>query len=471
MHKLRLNGLQHAALISHLFPGDGKEAIAFALCGYSDYKDEYTYLIHDLYLYPHQDCINRTKDRVVWSPELILPLIEKCRHKDWRLLKVHCHPAGWADFSTYDDQSDTDLALLFSEWTGKPHPVMSTVMLPDGALFGRTIDGNGQFTPLKSVVVTGNELLLFLHEHLLEKQKVTTTLTEDTQLRTKQAFGDATVSLLSNLKIGVVGCSGTGSIVAELLGRLGVGHLIMVDPDKVEYKNLNRILNTTIRDAEMGSFKVDVLKAAIEQNGNGTKVTAIPLPLESHEAYRAIGSCDMVFGCMDTIDGRQLLNRIATFFTILYLDIGIRLDADGSGGINEVMGRVDCLIPGLSSLLTRDRYTEGQLRAADLIKQNPAEYEKQVRAKYIREVRVDRPAVISTNMFFSSQAVNEMLARLHPFRTEPNYRFAEVTYSIAGFLLSRETENSFQIDRGLAPFVGRGIMTPPLNAPLLISKL
>ncbi len=73
--------------------------------------------------------------------------------------------------------------------------------------------------------------------------------------------------LIAHMKIAVVGCSGTGSIVIEQLARLGVGELVIVDPDKVEKKNLNRILNTTLSDAEKKKYKVDVLKSAIASFG------------------------------------------------------------------------------------------------------------------------------------------------------------------------------------------------------------
>lgn len=32
-YKLRMTGQQYAGLQEHLFPGDGKEAVALALCG------------------------------------------------------------------------------------------------------------------------------------------------------------------------------------------------------------------------------------------------------------------------------------------------------------------------------------------------------------------------------------------------------------------------------------------------------
>jgi len=71
-------------------------------------------------------------------------------------------------------------------------------------------------------------------------------------------------------------------------------------------------------------------------------------------------------------------------------------------------------------------------------------------------------------MYFASQAVNELLARLHPFRTELNERFAEITFSIAGFLLDNQSEG--EPDLALAKYVGRGTVAPLLLSPMLIIK-
>lgn len=53
----------------------------------------------------------------------------------------------------------------------------------------------------------------------------------------------------------VVGVSGTGSLVTELLARKGIGHLILIDFDTIERKNLNRIVNSTAADADANRSK------------------------------------------------------------------------------------------------------------------------------------------------------------------------------------------------------------------------
>lgn len=189
-------------------------------------------------------------------------------------------------------------------------------------------------------------------------------------------------------------------------------------------KNLNRIPGATMKDALDEAFKVDVSKRYVEGLALGTEVLALSTDLAKAEAVRAIAECDIVFGCMDGAEGRHLLNRIASFYLLPYFDLGVRLDADGRGGVEQVCGTVHYLKPGGSSLLSRGVYTLEEVRAEGLQRTDPEAYREHLRSKYIIGVQEDRPAVISVNMQIASMAVNEMLARIHPFRDEPNGRYA-----------------------------------------------
>lgn len=464
--KLRMAGVDYKRLQEHLLPEDGLEAVAFALCGHLETEDEEIFTIHSIFLYPHDKCTVRQGDRVEWSPAEIVELFERCRKNGFRLLKIHSHPEYWPFFSNIDDKSDINLGETVTGWVGRNDTVCSVIMLPGGSMIGRVIEANGSFTIMTSIIVVSDNIHCF-HDVSGDDVADREMLEDDIQLRTKQAFGEGTTTVLNKLKIGIVGCSGTGSIVAELLARLGVGTIVLVDHDKVEYKNVNRILNSTKEHAKHGLYKVDILKDAIDRIGTEVKVSAISSSLHSSEAYFEIASCDIVFGCMDTVDGRYLLNRIATYFCSAYIDIGIRLDADGKGGVNEIQGRIDYIQPGLSSLLSRGRYTLEQLKEADLKRTDPEEHKRQAKEGYIKSANVESPAVISINMMFSSQAVTELLARLHPFRDRSNDNYAAIIFSVSGFLLIHEKEG--QIDEELKLKVGLGHKKPALEAPMLIT--
>ena len=464
--KIRMTGSDFKKIQNHLFPGDGLEAVAFALCGYLETETQDIFTLHSVYLYPYEKCTVRAGDRVEWSPAEIVDLFEECRVKNLRLLKIHSHPEYWPFFSQVDDKSDIELSETLTGWTGRNDSVASIIMLPGGNMIGRMINVEGQFLPLTSILVISDNISCHYDLANNDWDNQHKPAEEDVQLRTKQALGEGTAEVLSKLTIGVVGCSGTGSIVAELLARLGVMNIVLVDHDKIEHKNVNRILNSTIKHAEQQLYKVDVLKQAIDSIGTGVVVKPITQDLHSSEAYFAIAACDVVFGCMDTVDGRHLLNRIATFFCSAYFDIGIRLDADGKGGINEILGRVDYIQPGLSSLLSRGRFTLDQLKEADLARTNPEEHIRQLKKGYIKSANVGSPAVISINMMFSSQAVTELLARLHPFRDRSNMNYAAISFSVSGFLLIPERDGEPYEE--LKHKVGLGHRKPALDSPMLI---
>jgi hypothetical protein len=252
-------------------------------------------------------------------------------------------------------------------------------------------------------------------------------------------------------------------MVIEQLARLGAGKLVLVDPDGVEEKNLNRIANAGKEDAYLRRSKVQVMAAGIARMGLGQEVKILQMDLSEREAVLAVAECDVAFGCMDGVEGRHLLNRLATFYCMPYFDVGVRLDADGRGGIDHVAGAVHYLQPGRSSLLSRGVYTLNEVEAASMRRTNPALYEGQRKEGYLRGVNEDRPAVISVNMFFAALAVQEFLARLNPYRNQPNGEYAYVGANLAELELYHEGEGT-DCDV-LKRHIGRGDVDPLLDRP------
>jgi hypothetical protein len=67
--------------------------------------------------------------------------------------------------------------------------------------------------------------------------------------RHARLFGDLGQAILTSLKVGIVGLGGGGSLLNEWLARLGVGHIVAVDFDRVDTTNLPRIVGSTRGDA------------------------------------------------------------------------------------------------------------------------------------------------------------------------------------------------------------------------------
>jgi hypothetical protein len=457
---LRMTGRQHSLLRAHLFPGDGNEAVAVALCGRRAGDSRHVLTVRKIVPVLYEECSVRTPLRVSWSTDRVLPpLLDEAARRGLALLKIHSHPGGFAEFSETDDESDRDLFPSVYGWTDGENPHASAIMLPSGRIFGRIVKEDGAFELLPLVSVVGDDLRYFWRssdgaEHVPEFAR-----------RHAQAFGAGTTCALRRLAVAVVGCSGTGSPVIEQLARLGVGRLVIVDPDRVEEKNLNRILNATMEDVRRGRFKVEVLEQAIRRMGLGTEVVPLARNLFDPEVVRQVAECDVLFGCMDSVDGRHLLNRLASFYSLPYFDVGVKLVADGRGGVEQICGTVHYLQPDGSSLLSRGVYTIEQLRAAGLKRTNPEAYRDQLREKYIVGIQEDRPAVISVNMQLASTAVNELLARLHDYRDDGNAPFAINRISLTQAQAYYEADG--EPCPTLARHVGRGDVLPLLELPEL----
>lgn len=108
------------------------------------------------------------------------------------------------------------------------------------------------------------------------------------------------------------------------------------------------------------------------------------------------------------------------------------------------------------------------MEAEDLKYQNPEEYQKQRKERYIKGIDEERPAVISINTAAASAAVNELIARIDPYRNNPNSEFAQImcNFKEPKFLITTE-EFEFPIDEYLSYFCGRGDCKTLLNLPVL----
>lgn len=449
---VRLTSEHHSQLMSHLFPGDGCEAVALLLCGRRESESRPALVVRKVVPVPYASCSVRTPDRVQWSTDVLDELISEIWKSNASLIKVHCHPGGFDRFSDVDDVSDQELATAFDGLFEEGRMHGSLVLLPDGSLFGRTLQFGSIGDELRSILVVGNNIDVWSRQRVERR--------EDDK-RTQQAFGTGTVRALSSLQVAVIGCSGTGSVVIEQLARLGVGGFVLVDPDHIEHKNLNRILNATWKDAEQGIAKVDVCRRTIESLGRGQRVLPMCMNLDTPEAVRAVAECDVIFGCVDTAEGRNLANRIAAYYLLPYIDAGVSLAANGVGGIATISGAINYYAPGQQSLLERGAITEAQIRAEETRRTNPERFAELRKQKYIQGVEVDRPAVISVNTFFAALATNEFLARIHAFRNVDNDEFGTVRGDLCEFALLREP--GLSSTGHLSRSIGAGDQSPLLG--------
>ena len=79
--------------------------------------------------------------------------------------------------------------------------------------------------------------------------------------RTELLIGKEGLEKLKKSKVIVYGIGGVGSYIVEGLARAGIGHIIIVDYDKVDITNINRQIEAL--HSTIGKYKVDVMKERI----------------------------------------------------------------------------------------------------------------------------------------------------------------------------------------------------------------
>lgn len=107
----------------------------------------------------------------------------------------------------------------------------------------------------------------------------------------------------------IIGLGGLGSPVSMYLASAGVGHLILIDDDKVDLSNLQRqIVHSTNTIDEL---KVESAKQRLLDLNPATKITTIDKRLDEADLLKQAEQCDVIVDCSDNFATRFLLNRVS----------------------------------------------------------------------------------------------------------------------------------------------------------------
>ena len=283
------------------------------------------------------------------------------------------------------------------------------------------------------------------------------------------AFSGAMSEELSRLSACVVGTSGTGSIIAEQVARLGFGEVILIDYDHMEMKNLNRVLNATLKDAQSRRLKVDVIAEAIRSCRSQVIVKTVPVGIGVRDAILEAAMADVVFCCVDSHEGRQICDLMASAFLQPLFDVGVTIPVRQINAeqysILDVVGRIDYVWPGGSTLADRAVFTPSSVAAEYLARADAAAHAARVGEGYMPGAHEEAPSVISLNMRAASACVMEFIARAYPFRHDPNVNRARTLFSLAACEEDYTREGGFT--KAKNAMLGRGMQRPLLGLPSL----
>lgn len=407
---------------------DELERVAILLCGkvhiMNDIWDggqEFRFLSKEVISIPEDNIIWQTKTGVEITNDIFRKAIKRAKEENLAICLVHSHPAGFNYFSTIDDDNERESFSTIYKRNGGTDPNLSLIITQNGELTARVCTSLLKYHSIEMIRVIGKRFR-FIYPRKDSNSK------EEFQ-RQQLAFGKALTEDMTKLRIAVVGCGATGSATAHLLARLGVGQLLLIDNDSVERTNLNRLYGATSAHADLAKSKVDVLSDFIGNIGIGCRVRSIKNWVGAEEVRDAIKSCDLIFGCTDDNSGRIFLNRLAQFYLIPVIDMGLIIEPhqEGFSKHPDIQGRVTVLFPNSTCLICRNTIDIQLAREENLKRNNPFSYEHQKEEAYVTGARNPNPAVITFTTEVATMAVNELIHRIVGYKRDHNvdhyYRF------------------------------------------------
>jgi adenylyltransferase/sulfurtransferase len=128
---------------------------------------------------------------------------------------------------------------------------------------------------------------------------------KDQHDRTRRWLGATNLEVIRESTILMVGAGAVGNEVCKNLGLLGVGKIVLVDPDKVAASNLNRCVFFRPGDHDV-KFKVDAIAERLPDLATDTVVEAHAVPIQN--APDSVWGVDLVLVGVDNHYARYLLN-------------------------------------------------------------------------------------------------------------------------------------------------------------------
>jgi hypothetical protein len=137
-----MTGSQHAEIKEHVIAPDGKEAGSLLFCEPVFRDGETILLVKRMEHVPYEACTERTPVFLSWPTQsFLMPHYEGLEREGLSLIMLHSHPTGAKNFSVTDDENDLRILPRLMACINGRQPHGSAIMLPDGRIKGRVIDG------------------------------------------------------------------------------------------------------------------------------------------------------------------------------------------------------------------------------------------------------------------------------------------------------------------------------------------
>jgi molybdopterin/thiamine biosynthesis adenylyltransferase len=421
--ELVLTSRQRSQLFGHLDATKAEERFAALLVGSRPTGSSMSLYCHRVITFSDPTLADYSRG-VQLTPQGIVSMINAANSEGTGLIEVHSHPGATrgVSFSSTDEVGFVEF-VPFALASLKPGRPYGSVVVG-----GTSLAGCAWFSSFRNRVAISrfpvcDEFRLPAENNCRAQPRM------DERRLTRQiaAIGGTGQRLLGGLTVAIVGLGGIGSIVARTLAYEGVQRFVLIDPDLVQYSNLNRLDGATLWDAFFGRKKVAVLWREIRRINPRSQVTVIPHTVHNPRSLAALVGVDLIVGCTDNHASRLYLNEVSAAFLKVYIDVGTGITAE-NGSVLQAGGRVTVVVPGDGCLLCA-RAVNTRAAAFELL---PEKERHQARGRgYVDGDEVPAPSVMSLNQTLASIGVTELKALVTGIRAPIRQVFYDLLTSQA----------------------------------------
>lgn len=341
--------LEH--LLGRIRQGERQEDLCFAQWHPSTGPERLSAVVSGLLLPQPGD--RRLHGNVSFRPEYLARAVRLACRANAGVVFMHSHADdGWQPMSQTDVVAERDRIAPPARATGLP--LLGLTVGTDGIWSARFWRWNGERyrrTWCDRVRVVGRGLRISVHPSRTAPART------DRLRRTVDTWGERRQAILSSLRFGVVGLGSVGCVVAETLARIGATDLLLVDADRVEEHNLDRLLYAG--ESDVGRFKVDVVEEHLRRGAAAAhfRVDALQSWIQERNAYEAALDCDVLFAAVDRPLPKDVLNHVAYAHCIPVVFGGVRVATKPDGSLADAAWSVVRAAPGSRCLRCDGQYT------------------------------------------------------------------------------------------------------------------
>ena len=408
---------QHQQLMGHLFPGDRDEHGAILRCGIVQEREGLRLLVRDVVpAIDGKDYVAGQHGYRALQTDLIHRNILVCRNERLAYLAVHNHDCDRSvAFSSTDLAShERGYGALLDIGRGVPvgalvfgrRSVEADVWLPDGRRLSL-----GEYRVVGQVI-----------KRYYASPRRASELGQSELDRQIRMFGAAGQSQLKRARVAIVGLGGVGSLVSEYLARLGVGHLLLIDPDQIEDTNLARVVGATRVDVAERRLKIEIAARVAREAQTDIDLTLLSADVCNSETARHLVDCDFIFLAADSMRARLLVNAIAHQYLVPVTQLGAKIRSGNDGALIDAMCAIRQIRPGEGCLWCNELIDSGQLAI-----EAKSDEERKAQAYGTNE---PNPSVITMNAVAAAHGVNDFLFDFLALRDDGDTQFAHHLFLI-----------------------------------------